>query len=467
MAFETIRILHTNDMHSHLEYWPKIRRYLLDQRSRFQAQGDAVFTFDIGDAEDRVHPLTEATMGQANIDLLNQIHYDGVTIGNNEGIGNSHGQLEHLYDHANFDVILANLKEADGKQPAFAKPYKLMTTPKGTRIGIIGLTAPFFLTYQPNGWEPKLVQDTLPPLLAELGPKCDLLIVLSHLGWEMDRYIAKNYPQIQVVLGGHSHHLLPEGEKDGNTMLGAAGRFGEYIGRMDLTLDAQHQLTDIKATVQKTADLAETAGDADEIEGYDQKGHHLLQQIQIADLPKTLKKNYSRPTNMIQVALKALEKRGKTDAAILNQGLFLRDLKAGVVTMDDLHQQMPHPMHLLKVTLRGYDLWRLIMEMEKNRLFLRHFPIRGMSFRGKVFGELVYDGITVEPGTRRVLWQDHELNPEKLYTLTTLDHYLLIPFFPTIEIVGDNEFLYPEFLRNVVADYLKKVYPLQPQAGRS
>ena len=52
-------------------------------------------------------------------------------------------------------------------------------------------------------------------------------------------------------------------------------------------------------------------------------------------------------------------------------------------------------MHLLKVTLSGKELWRLIMEMEKNRMFLRHFHMIGMSFRGKIFGDIGYRGISV------------------------------------------------------------------------
>lgn len=460
MAFETIQILHTNDLHSHLENWPKIRRFFKTQEIADQKAGTEVLKFDIGDAEDRSHPLTEATKGQINIDLLNEIGYDGATIGNNEGIGNSHDQLVHLYDRANFDVLLANIYTDEGKRPDFAKPYKIITTVKGTKIGVIGLTAPFFLTYRPNHWEPQLVQDALPPLIKTLAPTCDVLILLSHLGINMDRYIAKHFPEIQVIIGGHSHHLLPKGEQHGTTMITAAGKWGEYIGEIQLSLDAAHHLTQTKATVQKTADLPENTSDQAEIDGYLTRGHQLLRADKIARIPETLKYDFYKPTNMMQVALKALEAKGQTQAAILNQGLFLKDLPAGLVTMDDLHQQMPHPMHLLNVTLRGYDLWRLIMEMEKNRFFLRGFPIRGMSFRGRVFGELVYDGIEVEPGTRRVLWHGEELNPEETYTITTLDHYLLIPFFPTIEIVGDNELLYPEFLRQVVGDYLKTQYPV-------
>ena len=99
---ETIHILHTNDLHSHFENWPRMRRFLLEHQAAYRKQGDTVLTFDIGDAMDRSHPLTEATNGQINTELLNQIGYDGVTIGNNEGFGNSDADLEHLYDKANF-----------------------------------------------------------------------------------------------------------------------------------------------------------------------------------------------------------------------------------------------------------------------------------------------------------------------------------------------------------------------------
>ncbi|TKM70868.1 bifunctional metallophosphatase/5'-nucleotidase, partial [Enterococcus faecalis] len=84
---------------------------------------------------------------------MNTLAYDLVTIGNNEGIGISKKQLEHLYDQATFEVVLANL-EAPKTQtlPDFCQAYKIMTTKEGPKLGSIGLTAPFPLTYNPNGW---------------------------------------------------------------------------------------------------------------------------------------------------------------------------------------------------------------------------------------------------------------------------------------------------------------------------
>lgn len=81
---EKLVILHTNDLHSHFENWPKIRRFMLGTRAAEQAEEASVLAFDDGDAMDRSVPLTEATDGQINIQLLNEIGYDAVTIGNNE-----------------------------------------------------------------------------------------------------------------------------------------------------------------------------------------------------------------------------------------------------------------------------------------------------------------------------------------------------------------------------------------------
>ncbi|SPC37078.1 bifunctional metallophosphatase/5'-nucleotidase [Latilactobacillus fuchuensis] len=458
---ETIHILHTNDLHSHFENWPRMRRFLLEKQQTYRQQNETVYTFDIGDAMDRSHPLTEATNGQINTELLNQIGYDGVTIGNNEGIGNSHADLEHLYDHANFPVLLANLFEQSDEQLAeFAQPYQIMTTEAGTRVAVIGLTAPFFLTYRPNGWDPVTISEEMPKLLATLEGQYDILILLSHLGITTDNWLAQQFPEIDVICGAHTHHLLKDGLVVNQTLLTAAEKYGHYIGDITLTLE-DHRIIDQVARTVLTADLPVEKTDKAEIEGYLRRGHALLKAQTVADLPEILPIKAVGESPMMTTGLKALETATETDTAILNTGLFLTDLPAGVITKDDVQTQLPHPMHLIKVTLKGYDLWRMVLEMEKNRLFLRKFPIKGMSFRGKIFGDVVYDGIAVDLNLRRVFWHGQEVQPDQTYTFATVDHYLFIPFFPTIEIVGETEFVFPDFLRNAVAHYLAQEYPVQ------
>ena len=459
---EEIVLFHTNDLHSHFENWPKIRRLVKAKRSLYQKEGKTVVTIDLGDFSDRCHPLTEAKDGRANVAIMNTLAYDLVTIGNNEGIGKSKKQLEHLYDQATFEVVLANLEEPKTQTlPDFCQAYKIMTTKEGTKLGFIGLTAPFPLTYNPNGWTIKQVEAVLPQLITEVAPQCDVLILLSHLGIDTDFMIAANYPEIQVILGSHTHHLFKDGEKINHVQLAAAGKYGQYIGEVHLFVDADtKQVTSYAKTIE-TASLEEQATDAKEIAGYLTEGHRLLQAQQIAQIPETLSTDLRQPHAFITVALKALKEAGQTEAAVLNNGLFLADLPEGIINADQLHEALPHPMHLIKVTLKGSDMSRLIREMEKSRQFLRKFPIRGMGFRGKIFGELCYDGLRFERNSQTVFWQGKPIQPEQKYTLTTVDHFQFVPFFPTIELVGEVEFLFPDVLRTVVANYLHAHYPIK------
>ncbi|MDN6409329.1 MAG: 5'-nucleotidase C-terminal domain-containing protein, partial [Tetragenococcus halophilus] len=189
------------------------------------------------------------------------------------------------------------------------------------------------------------------------------------------------------------------------------------------------------------------------------KGKKLLQEKKVAWLPDKLSVE-NQEYSLIDEALQAVKKRGKTQVAILNTGLFLDDLSAGIINQDDLHKILPHPMHMIRVTLKGSDLVRMVLEMEKNRHFLRNFPIRGMGFRGKVFGQIVYSGIQYDSMNHSVKWMNQDIDPEKSYSFTTVDHFMFIPFFPTIEIAGKVEFLFPEFIRTVLGNYLAQKYPL-------
>lgn len=455
---EKIRILHTNDLHSHLENWPKIRRFL-QERQKVEEEETAI-TVDLGDFCDRWHPLTEATNGKANVALMNQAHYDAATIGNNEGIGNSKSELNDLYSEADFPVILDNLFDKSTLQlPDWANEFKIMTTKMGTKVGLIGATAPFSLTYTQNGWDVRNWSDILPNIVQFLQEKVDVLVLLSHLGVNDDQLIAKELPAIDVIIGSHTHHLFVNGKKVGDTLLAAAGRFGQYVGEVSLFLDENHRIDTLRANTFATEKMISYPEDEEEIFNYNNKGKKLLQEKKVAWLPDKLSVE-NQEYSLIDEALQAVKKRGKTQVAILNTGLFLDDLSAGIINQDDLHKILPHPMHMIRVTLKGSDLVRMVLEMEKNRHFLRNFPIRGMGFRGKVFGQIVYSGIQYDSMNHSVKWMNQDIDPEKSYSFTTVDHFMFIPFFPTIEIAGKVEFLFPEFIRTVLGNYLAQKYPL-------
>ncbi|AQP54470.1 hypothetical protein CBF34_02390 [Vagococcus penaei] len=452
-----IHFIHTNDIHSHFERWPKIRRMIQEQKIAAKSSGIDCITVDVGDFMDRNHPLTESTHGRANVRLMNQAHYDAVTIGNNEGITNSYQQLNALYDRKNFPVILSNLLDSKSLvTPKWAESYRIITTESGLRIGLIGLTAPMELTYQTYGWTLVDIKDVLDSLLPLLRPQVDCLILLSHLGLPDDKLIAENYPMIDIIFGSHTHHLLENGLIWNDVMLVAAGRFGEYVGLVEVTYpDSNKQ--EISAVTYCVDDLPNVASDLEEVEMLQQLGIDNLTNQVITQLPKTL----YRENTLIDCTLKAMKEAGNSSIALINSGLFLKDLKKGPVTALDLHQCLPHPMNLISVRLMGSDLIRLMKEIEKNRAFLRNFPIIGLKFRGKVFGEMCYDGINYDHVSKQVTHEGKQIQLDKVYQLVTVDHIMFVPFFPTIEIAGNVKLIGSDFLRNVLGDYLSRVNSLK------
>lgn len=460
---EIIHFYHTNDLHSHLSKWPRISNFLQEERQRITAKGEHFFAFDIGDACDRVHPLIEATDGKAMTSLLNEAGYDAATIGNNEGIGNSKEQLNSLYQKADFPVLISNMFDIKtGAYPSHTKPFHLLKTKAGHKIGLFALTAPYPLSYVPNGWQIKDPLETITEMLEILDPLVDSIVLLSHLGLNYDRQIANLFPKIKVIMGSHTHHLLPQGEEVRNTLLGAAGKYGEYVGHMVLEVEGE-RIMSMKAEVFPTEELPAPKNEEERIAAYLALGHDLLHQQEVADLPKEMPLHWQGTSDLVQAGLEAVKDYAKTDAAILNAGLFMEPLHKGIVTKDDLHQTLPHPMRILRSTLSGEDLVRLVQEMEKNRGYLRKFPIRGMGFRGELFGELNYAGIHYDSESQEVTWQGSPIEPERKYTFATVDHLMYVPFFPTIELRGENELLFPLFIRNVLGQYLKKNYPIKKQ----
>lgn len=458
---ETISIFHTNDFHSHFANWPKIKRYIQSGKQRDRSLGDTVLTFDIGDFMDRFEPLTEATNGKAGVQFMNELNYDGVTIGNNEGLTNSKEQLNQLYQKANFDILLANLKDPQTNSlPKWANEAKLIVTPQHTRILVFGMTAPYSSTYPKLGWEVEDVNQTAERILTKYEGQYDICILLSHLGLPTDRELAQKFPAINLILGGHTHHLLMEGELVNQTMLAAAQKWGNYVGHVTLTLD-NHQITEQTVSVQEVAALPSEPADLKEINKTFSMGTALLSAQKVAQLDHPVTTQLIGDSEMVDLGLKALQAKTKTQGAVINTGLFLKSLPAGVIDENQIHDVLPHAMQVMKVTLDGYNLWRLIQEMEKNRNFLLRYPQKGMGFRGKVFGELHYQGIEYQKATGKVLWHGEPLNPQQNYEIAMLDHYLYIPFFPTIQICGKNEIYFDENLRQVFAHYLSDQFPIK------
>lgn len=446
---ETIHIYHTNDLHSHFENWPRIRRFLQERRKWHEEAGESVLIFDIGDHVDRSHPMTEGSLGKRNIELLNEAGYDAVTIGNNEGITLPKEGLDILYEEARFPVVLANLYDDNGERPQWAQPFDVLHLSNGMTLGLTGATAFFSGAYEQLGWKltqpiPELKQQVL-----ELSKKADIIVILSHLGIYEDEKIAHNLPEVDVVLGAHTHHLLHEGKMLENTLLAAAGRFGYYVGHVMLQVDMEKkQILEKKARVYSTAEeLPAPINEQQEIEGYEQEGKRALSQPVIS-LPAPLTSDWFAPSELPQLLCEALREWCKADGALLNAGLFLGGLQAGTVTKYDIHRMLPHPINPCLIEISGAELKEVLKQTTDEKW--PHLPIKGLGFRGKVMGRFVYDHLSVDMERYSFKINQEDIVDSKQYKIATLDMFAYGQFFPELYRSPNKKHFMPEFLRDVM-----------------
>ncbi|MBN2663020.1 MAG: bifunctional metallophosphatase/5'-nucleotidase [Bacteroidales bacterium] len=230
-ASDTTRIiiLHTNDTHAKIDNMAKIAF----QIEKIKQQYSNVFVFSAGDIFTG-NPIVDKFKdhGYPMIDLMNDLQYDVSCLGNHE-FDYGQGILNQRISQANFPFICANIdaSTAEFNQP---KPFVKFTVDNLT-IGIVG-----FIQIDDNGYPASnpLHLDNLKFTDAvktaneykKYSDSADVLIALSHLGYKADVKLAKKLTFFDVIIGGHSHTLLPEGHKIKQTLVVQAGSYNEMLG---------------------------------------------------------------------------------------------------------------------------------------------------------------------------------------------------------------------------------------------
>jgi len=192
-----LAILHTADLHGRLN---RRQAQRLSQERRHRGallldSGDAVTAPNI-----LVWPWRERVLLR-----MNEAGYSAMAVGNREFFFRS-GGLAHKIRPARFPVLGANLR-VSGRSAV--QTYAWVETEQGDKVGIIGLAREMV---RPGSWVERFCsvrflawREMLPGLVARLRPDATWLIALSHLGPEADEEVARLCPELDLVLGGHSH----------------------------------------------------------------------------------------------------------------------------------------------------------------------------------------------------------------------------------------------------------------------
>lgn len=252
-------ILHTNDTHSCMVPFPKdytdkqwadkagaVRRATYFQWVRRTVDKDAL-VFDSGDFS-QGSPYYNMFKGDAEVGMMNEMRYDAATIGNHEfdfGMEN----MARIFREAKFPIVCANYHFEGTPVEGLVKPYIVLKR-KGVKIGVFGLGPELEGLVQQKSCkgvrfeDPVAAANRIVPILRD-KEHCDVVICLSHLGWDDarygDKYFMAHTKGIDLVLGGHSHTFFKDLEyvknEDGQEIPNDQnGKNGRYIGFMRMSL---------------------------------------------------------------------------------------------------------------------------------------------------------------------------------------------------------------------------------------
>jgi 5'-nucleotidase len=252
-AQREIVVLHTNDTHSRIEPLPETDRYAagkggVERRIRYIEQvrkaHDNVLLLDAGDFLQGT-PYFNLFKGEVEVEAMNMMGYDAVTLGNHEF---DYGLeiLEKVVRAATFPIVSSNYDFSETALAGLIKPYLILNR-DGVRIGIIGIDVkPEGLISSANWTGMKYLDPvaTANRLAAQLRTqhRCDIVICLSHLGYEPDTRFAASTRNIDLIIGGHSHTFMEEPDLRKNAdnrdvmIYQTAGR-GVYVGRVEMKLE--------------------------------------------------------------------------------------------------------------------------------------------------------------------------------------------------------------------------------------
>ncbi|MGB5236118.1 MAG: metallophosphatase [Flavobacteriaceae bacterium] len=257
-----ITILHTNDVHSHIEpfasthsSFPNMGGVIARAEliSQIKSENPNTLLLDAGDIFQGT-PYFNFYGGELEFKLMSKLGYDAATIGNHDFDNGIDGLLAQL-PHADFKLLSANYDFSNTVLNGYVEPYSIYMI-DNIKIGVFGLgiqlaglvTKDLYKETKylnPN----EIAQDMGERLKSEQN--CDLVICLSHLGFEYlsdqqrasDVQLCRSTENIDLIIGGHTHTFLEKpvvrkNRKGERVLINQVGCYGVNLGRIDFYFDS-------------------------------------------------------------------------------------------------------------------------------------------------------------------------------------------------------------------------------------
>jgi 5'-nucleotidase / UDP-sugar diphosphatase len=492
---DTLTILHFNDTHSCLAPLGP-RNHTLEGKTGGIARAASfigltkmtepnVLTlmagdFSIGDLFYNVY------FGAAELQMYSSLGVDALTLGNHEFDLGSTTLLGVLYNSfssgGQFPIISSNLILPD----ASVQPLSEYVTPftvkdiGGIKVGIFGLTTPetnLLSSPAPAVLDTDLIGVSLAMVQTLQNLDCDVIIMLSHLGFQYDKLLAQNIPGINVIVGGHDHLVLQKPVKIENpggkkTWIVQAGSHFQYVGKMQLALkEGKVSLLDYKLVpmnnfIPEEPNLKAEVNNL--IQGIEATyGPVYSQQIGFAktyleEEATDIMKPGSHDTPLGNFITDAFRWKTGTDIAIEPGGSIALPLERGPIVGADLFRAVGYGFNtdnglgfrIAKFKITGEALLDGIKYILSNYTDNDEFFIQvsGMEYSYKAAGNKLVLNAYVDNNNRK--WNKNKIDPAATYSVSTNEfvpmmlNALQIPYSDLEVVAGLSEF-------EVLAEYVQ------------
>ncbi|CAI1038134.1 Trifunctional nucleotide phosphoesterase protein YfkN precursor [Serratia quinivorans] len=386
-----LTIYHTNDLHANV--LPFKAPYVSKEKpvggfaniativKQAKAKDDGVFFFDAGDFFTGPY-ISTLTKGEAIIDVMNQMSFDAVSIGNHEfdhGVPNMIQQM----NKATFPALLGNLFYENSDKPVWDKPWVILEK-AGVKVGVIGLHGKFafYDTVNKNmrkGVEMRDEVEYLNKYLGQIRDKVDITVLLIHEGvparqssfgatdvsrrLNKDIELAKQVQGLDIIITGHAHVGTPEPIKVNNTLIVSTDAYGIDLGKLVLNIDDKSKkITGYKGQLINiyAGDVEPDRATADKIALWTDKLKEITQQ-KIGKASAELTRSYGESSpvgNMVGDAFLAMDPRAQF--AFVNSGGLRSELAQGEIKLGDIITLFPFPDDLSYMEINGKQLRSLM-----------------------------------------------------------------------------------------------------------
>jgi 2',3'-cyclic-nucleotide 2'-phosphodiesterase (5'-nucleotidase family) len=363
-----ISILHTNDIHGHVENMPRLATVVT--RLRQEAGTDNTLLLDAGDSF-AGSIYFQLYQGQASLWFLNYLGYDAMCPGNHDFDGGME-TLANFVNGAKFHIISANLEfPSESMLHKTITPWVIVEK-NGERYGIFGLLTEDTAEFLNPGTYFSITDHIAAArqAVAELEKAgINKIIALTHIGWNEDLELARDVGDIDIIIGGHSH-TVPDVyptvvDEDGSpTLVVQAGEYARYLGHLDVTFDGAGVVKSWTGSELLPIDnsIAEDASYAAKLAEYQAPIQKMVNTVvgkTLVDLDGARVDVRSGETNLGNlVADSMLYKAGCTGDGIgIIYGGGIRDsIPRGDITLGQVKSVLPFDDHLVAFDLTGEQI---------------------------------------------------------------------------------------------------------------